>query len=156
LGGDVIHSGRNDTLVSAGLPDHIMAVYRLCWAEGSFEIGTPTPIAFPNCRVILLIDIYRTLKICADLIDIANQVQYNISLNDEQEKEGSMDTLNEKIARKAFELYEQRGWQHGHDLDDWLKAERLIFGEMKSQITNITNTARRRKPSPESSGFKSV
>ncbi len=101
-------------------------------------------------------DIYRTFKTCADLIDIANQVQYNVSLNEEQEKEGTMDALHERIARKAFELYEQRGWQHGHDLDDWLKAERLIFGEMKSQITNITNTARRRKPSPEPSGFKSV
>ncbi len=67
-----------------------------------------------------------------------------------------MDALHERIARKAFELYEQRGWQHGHDVKDWLDAERLIFGQMKSQITNITNTARRRKPSPEPSGFKSV
>jgi len=101
-------------------------------------------------------DIYRTFKICADLIDIANQVQYNVSSDDEQEKEGTMDALHERIARKAFELYEQRGRQHGHDVKDWLDAEHLIFGETKSKITNITNTARRRKPSPEPSGFKSV
>jgi hypothetical protein len=28
------------------------------------------------------------------------------------------------IAQRAYELYEQRGRQEGHDLDDWLKAER--------------------------------
>ncbi len=40
LGGDVIHSGRNDALVSEGLPDYLVAVYRLCWTEGSFEVVT--------------------------------------------------------------------------------------------------------------------
>jgi hypothetical protein len=34
--------------------------------------------------------------------------------------------LDEQIARKAYELYEQRGGAHGHDLDDWLAAERLM------------------------------
>ena len=38
----------------------------------------------------------------------------------------SNETLNEQIARKAYELYEQRGGDHGHDLDDWLVAERLV------------------------------
>jgi hypothetical protein len=99
-------------------------------------------------------DIYRNFKICADLIDIANQVPYNVGSDDDEED--TMDTLHERIARKAFELYEQRGSQHGHDVQDWLDAERLIFAEMKSQITNITNTARRKKPSPEPSGLKSV
>ena len=27
------------------------------------------------------------------------------------------------IARRAHELFEQRGGAHGHDLDDWLQAE---------------------------------
>ena len=27
------------------------------------------------------------------------------------------------IARRAYELYEQRGGEHGRDLDDWLLAE---------------------------------
>lgn len=27
------------------------------------------------------------------------------------------------IARRAYELYQQRGSQHGRDLDDWLLAE---------------------------------
>jgi outer membrane protein TolC len=28
------------------------------------------------------------------------------------------------IARRAYELYEKRGRAHGHDIDDWLQAER--------------------------------
>lgn len=30
------------------------------------------------------------------------------------------------IARRAYELYEQRGCAHGHDIDDWLLAEREL------------------------------
>jgi hypothetical protein len=31
--------------------------------------------------------------------------------------------LQEQIRRRAFELYELRGREDGHDLDDWLQAE---------------------------------
>lgn len=31
-----------------------------------------------------------------------------------------------EIARVAYELYEQRGRSHGHDLGDWFKAEEII------------------------------
>ena len=37
--------------------------------------------------------------------------------------------LHRRIARKAYELYERRGHQHGHDREDWLEAERLILTE---------------------------
>jgi hypothetical protein len=30
------------------------------------------------------------------------------------------------IARRAFELWERRGRQDGHDVDDWLTAEREL------------------------------
>jgi hypothetical protein len=36
--------------------------------------------------------------------------------------EGSL-KLHEQIQRRAHELYEKRSRKHGHDLDDWLKAE---------------------------------
>ena len=45
----------------------------------------------------------------------------------------SHDLLDEQIAQKAYELYEQRGGGHGYDLDDWLAAERSIREEA-SQI----------------------
>jgi hypothetical protein len=35
-------------------------------------------------------------------------------------------SLEERIRRRAYELYEQRGRHHGQDLDDWLRAEAQI------------------------------
>lgn len=34
--------------------------------------------------------------------------------------------LQENIRRRAYELYEQRGSEHGRDLDDWIAAEKEI------------------------------
>lgn len=30
------------------------------------------------------------------------------------------------VARRAYELYAARGYEHGRDLDDWLTAEREV------------------------------
>src|SRR5437762_2024503 len=30
------------------------------------------------------------------------------------------------VAMRAYELYEQRGRDHGHDMDDWLQAEQEL------------------------------
>ena len=35
-------------------------------------------------------------------------------------------SLEERIRRRAYELYVQRGNQSGSDLDDWLQAEEEI------------------------------
>ncbi len=37
------------------------------------------------------------------------------------------DEARERIAEKAYELYEQRGRQDGQDLDDWLQAEEIVM-----------------------------
>ena len=36
----------------------------------------------------------------------------------------------ERVRRRAFELYEQRGHEDGHDLDDWLRAEAELSREV--------------------------
>jgi hypothetical protein len=36
------------------------------------------------------------------------------------------DVAETDVARRAYELYEQRGGAHGHDIDDWLLAEREL------------------------------
>lgn len=38
------------------------------------------------------------------------------------------------IARRAFELYCERGRRDGHDADDWLKAERELRGAVRSTV----------------------
>jgi Protein of unknown function (DUF2934). len=40
--------------------------------------------------------------------------------------------LEEKIRRRAYDLYQQRGYEDGHDTDDWLQAEAELARE-KSQ-----------------------
>jgi hypothetical protein len=57
------------------------------------------------------------------------------------------------IARRAYEIYESRGAQHGADLDDWLEAER----QLKPGPSDVTGPARgkprRRKASSEQTGL---
>lgn len=40
--------------------------------------------------------------------------------------------LEEQIRRRAYELYEARGRENGHDLEDWLQAEIDITGNATS------------------------
>ena len=54
------------------------------------------------------------------------------------------EVLRQRIAEKAYELYEKRGPSHGHDLDDWLAAERLVLSEIKSQTYSKANKSRSR------------
>ena len=59
------------------------------------------------------------------------------------------------VARRAYEIYQNRGGTDGADLDDWLEAER----ELKRGPSDVTGPApsptpapakpRRRKPSAE-------
>jgi hypothetical protein len=42
----------------------------------------------------------------------------------------SDEELYQRVARKAYELYQQRGEEAGHDLEDWLTAERLVRDEL--------------------------
>ena len=37
----------------------------------------------------------------------------------------------ERIAARAFEIYESRGGENGQDLDDWLQAEQQIDNEIE-------------------------
>jgi len=39
----------------------------------------------------------------------------------------SNDDLHERIALRAYDLYAQRGWREGGDVEDWLDAEREIL-----------------------------
>ena len=48
------------------------------------------------------------------------------------------DEVRERIAKKAYELYEQRGREAEHDVEDWLKAEELVRKEMTDSRTDPT------------------
>lgn len=47
--------------------------------------------------------------------------------------------LTEDIIRtRAYQLFEQRGCEPGHDLDDWLQAEAELIGKKPSGRAELT------------------
>jgi hypothetical protein len=42
--------------------------------------------------------------------------------------EGSLELTEVIIRARAYRFYEERGREHGHDLEDWLRAEAEVFG----------------------------
>ncbi|MBF0122655.1 MAG: DUF2934 domain-containing protein [Candidatus Omnitrophica bacterium] len=42
----------------------------------------------------------------------------------------SADEYIHRVQYKAYELYVNRSYNHGNDLDDWLEAERLVKVEL--------------------------
>jgi Protein of unknown function (DUF2934) len=43
--------------------------------------------------------------------------------------------MEEKIRRRAYELYEARGREHGRDLEDWFRAEAEVTGKKVRTVT---------------------
>jgi hypothetical protein len=48
----------------------------------------------------------------------------------------------DEVARRAYEIYQRRGGDHGADLDDWLAAER----ELKPGPSDVTGPMPSPKP----------
>jgi hypothetical protein len=61
----------------------------------------------------------------------------------------------EAVQRRAYELYEKRGREDGHDWDDWLAAERELRGSVVAEATPAPtevaqkNARRRRAQEPQ-------
>jgi len=45
-----------------------------------------------------------------------------------------LQNMQDMIAKKAYELYEKRNFQHGNDFNDWLEAERLVKRSMRFRL----------------------
>lgn len=56
-------------------------------------------------------------------------------LNRKPEARSSAEKIQEQIRQKAYELYEQRDREDGHELDDWLKAESEVTRRAKVTAT---------------------
>ena len=42
--------------------------------------------------------------------------------------EGSLELTERLIRIRAYRFFEERGSEHGHDLEDWLRAKAEVFG----------------------------
>ena len=54
--------------------------------------------------------------------------------------------LRRKIAERAYFYFLERGGEHGHDIEDWLRAEREVLTEL-----NQTRNARQHRTSSKKS-----
>ena len=48
----------------------------------------------------------------------------------------------EEIARRAYEIYLERGATDGQDMDDWLRAERELTEELEAKPLSRSTAAR--------------
>jgi hypothetical protein len=56
----------------------------------------------------------------------SHEIPSAVNAEDEEEQDFSHAELESIIRRRAYELYEQRGFVDGNELDDWLRAEEEI------------------------------
>jgi hypothetical protein len=52
------------------------------------------------------------------------------------------EAFRQRISERAYELFLKRGQAQGHDLDDWLEAERLVTEEMAAKSPLRSGTLR--------------
>ena len=48
--------------------------------------------------------------------------------NDRGRRKAAQAAADPDVARRAYDLYLARGREHGHDVEDWLQAERELLG----------------------------
>ncbi len=58
------------------------------------------------------------------------------------EGQSAMEIPWDAIAQRAYELYAARGYEPGHDFDDWLQAE----AELRAEATAETEPEAKREP----------
>lgn len=72
----------------------------------------------------------RTAKETERIIESKRTALADESIRAEEAlREGSQKTKSQLIAHRAYHLWLQRGCTHGHDMKDWLEAERELAEE---------------------------
>jgi hypothetical protein len=56
---------------------------------------------------------------------------------------------HEDVERRAYDLYEQRGREDGHDWDDWFQAEREVLEVGTANASTVTALPRARRRSAD-------
>ena len=55
-------------------------------------------------------------------------------------EQGSLELTEELIRVRAYHLYEKRGCEQGHDLDDWFQAEAEVAGKKTAATAESEDT----------------
>jgi HSP20 family molecular chaperone IbpA len=59
-----------------------------------------------------------------------------------------IEQMSRVIAQHAFQIFKERGEEHGHDLDDWIAAERELFWATPIEIAETGNKLKVRAQVP--------
>ncbi|HWP84362.1 MAG TPA: DUF2934 domain-containing protein [Terriglobia bacterium] len=54
--------------------------------------------------------------------------------------------IRKRVAIRAYEIYLDRGGQHGRDIDDWLQAEAELLAEKKQEQLRTSGRTTPRRP----------
>jgi len=54
--------------------------------------------------------------------------------------QGSLESTEQLIREHAYRFFEERGCEHGHDLEDWRRAEVEIFGKKPAAAAEAKDT----------------
>jgi len=71
------------------------------------------------------------------------------SVSTAKAKEGSLELTEELIRIRAYRFYEERGYEDGHDLDDWLLAGAEIAGRKPAAAAELEATEGKGKAASE-------
>jgi Protein of unknown function (DUF2934) len=63
-----------------------------------------------------------------------------LSRNDQGAAEHPSNHLHARVAELAYSLYEQRGRQDGHDVEDWIQAEQTLLAAHNQAVGNTLET----------------
>lgn len=68
------------------------------------------------------------------------------------------EAYRQRVSERAYELFLKRGQAQGHDVDDWLEAERLVTEEMaaRSPLRSGTLRVESAKPGLDPGGRRSA
>jgi len=55
------------------------------------------------------------------------------SVTELQKPEQKNEEIQDLVWQRAYELFEQRGQEHGHDFDDWIAAESEVLKKSTEQ-----------------------
>ncbi|OGX27802.1 MAG: hypothetical protein A2705_05105 [Omnitrophica WOR_2 bacterium RIFCSPHIGHO2_01_FULL_52_10] len=64
------------------------------------------------------------------LPEAAPSIKDNTSLRKASNVDINSPEIRQRVEKKAYELYEQRGYTTGNDLQDWLDAEQIVVREL--------------------------
>jgi len=65
-----------------------------------------------------------------------------LSLSDPERLQWDMQQVQLAIARRAYELFEMRGGEHGHDWEDWFRAESELLRPLPLTISETDDRIR--------------